>query len=126
MSSTAQMRIDLLSKIEADTSIAAYSALAPQGQSAPYVVLYVVSNSDDLTHDGATGLPLYRVQLSIYAATIASADNIGDQIKDSLHGFRGTVNLTTFGWVQHTSENDDFEPDTGLRVKHLDFLITTN
>lgn len=60
-----------------------------QGQSLPFVVMYVVSGVRDYTMAGASGYVATRVQFDCRGTTAAQARSVADALTDRLSGFRG-------------------------------------
>lgn len=103
-----------------------YWMRAPQAVAKPFVVLQVVTNLPDVTHQGPSGLVAGRVQADCYAETYGSAKAVSRAVTGRLSGYRGTVSGTVFDGIFKDSERDGYEdevsPDKLYRVS-MDFIL---
>jgi hypothetical protein len=79
-----------------------------QGTPAPRVVLTLVSDQPDYTHDGPTGYRQTQVQVDIYAPTYGAAKDAARKIEAHLSGLRAGLILGAF-----KVGSRDFPPDLG-------------
>jgi hypothetical protein len=101
-----------------------YGAIFPQRLPAtPAACVSVVSGSEDLLHDGPSGMEDLRIQVTIASTTVASVEGVRDGVKAQLHGW---VPTGIGGWCQHSGEFDYFDEETRLHHKAMDFRILTN
>lgn len=84
-------------RLEADAGVGAicadriYPAMAPQSAVLPFIT-YIVISEPHLHHmGGASGLAMPRVQVDCFAATSLQAASLGEAVRASIQGFRGTV-----------------------------------
>lgn len=79
-----------------------------QGKGTPRVVLTVVSDLPNMTHDGPSGYVQTRVQVDIFAAGYAAAKKAARAIETELSGLRAGLILGAF-----KVGGRDFPPDLG-------------
>ena len=96
-----------------------YPATLPQGVTLPAIRYQQIDDPAGLTHSGPD-LNHPRIQLTAVASTYASAEAIATALKTALHGKKlwGTGGVS---WV--ASNVDDFEPETGLYMRHMDIQM---
>lgn len=95
-----------------------------QGQAAPRLVLTMVSDLANYTHDGPSGYVQNRVQIDVYAATYAEAQGLVAAINDALSGLRAGMILGAF-----RAGRRDYPPETGadtLARVSVDYMIHHN
>lgn len=84
-------------RLEADSGVGAlcgdriYPALAPRSAVLPFVTYAVVSEPHLHHMGGASGLAMPRVQIDCWSATSLGAAALGEAVRASIQGFRGTV-----------------------------------
>ena len=82
-----------------------------QGQTLPFVVMYVVSGITDYTMAGATGYVETRVQFDARGRSAAEARSIAEAIRDRLSGFSGVFAgfhfMASFEQGQRTRHDKD-------------------
>lgn len=79
-----------------------------QGVPVPRVVLTMVSDVPDMTHDGPSGYRQSRVQIDVYGASYGAAKDVARKIEAALSGLRAGVILGAF-----KTGGRDFPPDLG-------------
>jgi hypothetical protein len=79
-----------------------------QGKPSPRIVLSMVSDVPNVTHDGPSGYRQSRVQIDIYATTYAAAKDASRRIETDLSGLRAGLILGAF-----KAGSRDFPPDLG-------------
>jgi hypothetical protein len=62
--------------------------LRPQGDPLPAITLWTISDRDDVTHDGPSGLVETRVQVDCWARTAGAAKLLGRKVRSLLSGAR--------------------------------------
>lgn len=80
----------------------------PQGAGVPRVVLTMVSDVPNVTHDGPSGYRQSRVQIDVFAGDYARAKDITRKIETDLSGLRAGLILGAFKLGSR-----DFPPDLG-------------
>lgn len=96
-----------------------------QGAAVPAVILTVVSNIPDYTHDGET-IGTHRVQIDCWAKTFSSAVAVGRAVDAALSGYKGG----SFQGIFKDAERQSFE--TGAEAAErfyrvsLDYMIWHN
>lgn len=61
----------------------------PQGVPLPGIVLTVIDDLEQVTHQGPDGLSQARVQVDCYADTYSQAKTLGRAVRLALNGYRG-------------------------------------
>lgn len=96
---------------------------APDDDAVPFIILTVITDQREAAHDGATGLATSMVQAEAWAADQAHAEALRDAILDQLHGWRGTVGATVFGYVLHDASREAFDDAANLSRAAADLRI---
>lgn len=95
-----------------------------QGQASPRVVLTLVGDLANYTHDGPSGYVQNRVQIDVYAATYGQAKTTIRSIDAVLSGLRAGLILGAFRVGRR-----DYPPETGaetLARVSVDYMIHHN
>jgi hypothetical protein len=98
----------------------------PQGQALPALVLNTISDVQEYTLDGATGINESRVQVDCYASNYGAAKQLSRSVLRLLSAYQGGG----FQGVFHVSSRDDYaggsnEPEGASRVS-MDYIIHFN
>lgn len=108
-------------KPEAQTSTyyKVYPVVAPQGTTAPYIVVSQQSKIN-LAHDNC-GYE-YSIQVVSYAKSYDEVTELNDAVISALRSqTNGTVNGLPFGFEEVTNESDGFDKDNSLYAKITTF-----
>lgn len=98
---------------------------APPGTEPPYGVITIISAPREDTHAGGDGVVEARIQIDWFADTDTEATARFEETQTALEGF-GFVGVRSGIVVSRClldNEYDNYEPDTGLHRKSLDYLI---
>jgi len=100
----------------------------PQDATYPAWSYQIVDDEEVLSHSGGTGFYKARVQIQVTAKETASASayvnaaNIADKIRQTLNGFKGTMNGLQVEFCK-TMSNDDWADQKQLPTSSIDVLI---
>ena len=99
-----------------------YWGVAPQGAPPPYLVLNVISATDNPHMQGAGGFFQYRVQVDSYGADRPAARNLSRAVRGEINGTRaGEIRLVLFDAEREIFESGaDGRP---FRFSH-DYIVT--
>ncbi len=101
-----------------------YNVTAPQNAVAlPYVTFQRISEVEEKTLDGPSGLYRDRWQFDCYGNTRASVDAVGDAIYAALAGFRGTLGIIQLSSITLSNRSDLFESVTRLDRDSHDYIV---
>lgn len=96
--------------------------IAPQGQPLPYVVMNIISATDNPHMQGAGGFWQYRVQIDSYAEDRPTARTLSRAVRGELNGTRnGEIRLILFDAERETYESGAADRPFGFSQ---DFIIT--
>lgn len=104
----------------------AYSLVAPQNVTKPYVRFQRIDTPREYSHQGYSGLAHPRFQFSVFAETPESAKAVVDQVRTALQGYVGTMGGSGGVTVQAAmvvDERDNYEPDTKLYREDIDVIL---
>lgn len=96
---------------------------APQGATAPYVVLQVISAGTDFTMQGASGYRQSRVQADAYSQSYTSAKKISRAVTSALSARRTGQIQSIFPDGERDLPAADAGEVTNLFRVSLDFMI---
>lgn len=96
-----------------------------QGAALPRVVLQVVSEVPNYTHDGPSGFVQNRVQIDVYAPTYRAAHDAAELIDTALSGLRAGLILGAFKAGRRDNPPDLGAGETLARIS-LDYMIHHN
>ncbi len=74
-----------------EVSTRIYPQTAPNGTAYPFITFSVISETNDHSMTGATGLANPIIQVDIWSATIASRVSGSEAIRNALDGFTGDM-----------------------------------
>ena len=100
-----------------------YPVVAKQNAARPFIVYTGVSVEPHDTKSGVSTLDIVRVQFDIYADTHASAQDTADTLRTAIDGHTGSHGGRYIDGVRYLSESDDYEAETSLYRKSMDFQI---
>lgn len=104
----------------ADTDVQAavagrvYAMRMPDNPSKPSVVMQVVGSQHLTALSGSSGLASPLVQLDCYAATIAAARDLAEDVRLVLQGYRGTSAGVVIKGVTEWQDSDLYDDDISI------------
>jgi hypothetical protein len=102
----------IIARLLADSGVAAIVATRvfpgsrPQGSALPAAVLNRISGGPEYADDGEVGLEQGRMQIDCWAATYGEAKLLARAVTACLSAFEGTINTTTFEFIELENERD--------------------
>lgn len=111
----------------ADATIAAkignrlWAVRAAQATTVPYVVWQTISGIPTYAHDGPTGNEEIRIQFSIFAADVATCEDIRDAFRNRFDGYKGNWTTIRIGYCFSDNDVDSAADTAELRQKSIDF-----
>lgn len=93
-----------------------YPLVLPEGCARPAIVIQKISTDGFNSLDGANDLEYPRFQFSCYGESYSSAVSVALQLKEAV---KGSALLKEY----LSSERDDYEPETKLFRRTVDFMI---
>ena len=107
-------------RLAADTDVAAdvgtriFPRAMPQDATLPAIVYQLISSISDDAIGAAAGIVTALVQVDVYADTHLAANNLAEDVRDSLHGFAGTMGNETVRGLQLDNKFEGYlVPDDG-------------
>lgn len=100
-----------------------YPRKMPRNPVFPLILYSRVSTRRGATHSGPDGLAEPRIQFDVYAQDPDQADAAAEQLRLSIHGFRGQMGDVEVGSALVVNEQDADDPVTGLFRRVLDAQI---
>lgn len=94
-----------------------------QDSDLPAVSYQLISQRDDVLHDGPQGLPDARLQLDCWADSYASARALAEAIRTAVHAYRGMMGVVNVQRAKVENIVDGFEPNTGQQRVIMDVLL---
>lgn len=91
---------DFIARLAADTSVTAlvstriYDTRAPQAPAKPYIVCQEISATRAPDLSGSSGAVNTLMQVSCRGVSAISARSVGEQVRDLMDGYRGTMGST--------------------------------
>jgi hypothetical protein len=92
----------------------------------PFVTYQRISTPRELSHDGDQHYAEARVQINAWATRTDTASGylqakqLADEVRQTLHGFKGTAGGVTVGMILITNDRDDRDPQRSLERVMLD------
>ncbi len=125
------MEADLIAKLLASSGVTALVSTRinwkrrPQGSALPAIVLHKISGTPDVTHGGASGLRVSRIQADCWGASYGSAKAVARAIESAITAQTFTQGSTRFDVILIDSERDDTsdESNTPLFRTSLDLIV---
>lgn len=120
------MLADLVAYLKANVAAVGnrvYPAPLPQGATKPALTYWRVDDIPTYGYAGDLGLNTARVQLDIWADTLASIETVKGQLKSALSGFRGQMGSTTVGGAFLLDFRDALDAESGTRRGIMDVQI---
>lgn len=105
-----------------------YIGYAEQDAALPFVVAHQIDGVHEHHMAAATGFVQGRFQFNCHAQTTVSAENVAEQLRQSLDGFRGTMGSVFVSTCHMDAERDDTAPPVegahrGIYTVQHDYLI---
>ena len=110
--------------IGSSSSARAYHLRLPEGVTLPAVTYQRISRVGFPDYAGDTDLATRRIQVDSWAGTGESAASLGEEIRKSLDGFRGTVATVAIRGAFLVDEAQEYEVETGLHRLRQDFMVS--
>jgi len=107
-----------------------YNDLAPESQSAPFIVGTIITDNRWRAINGPSGMTQTTVQVDLYADGIEDRASYGRQIRQALDGYRGTVAIGSdtlrIGGISLQNQLSFLEDGTDPKLYRLsgDYLVT--
>ena len=107
------VKSSLITYLKAETNLSAligdriYIGWAEQGTTLPYIVAHQIDAIHEHHMASATGLVQGRFQFDCYGQTTVAAENVAEQVRQSLDGFRGAMGSVFVSTCHLESERDD-------------------
>ncbi len=125
------MEADLIAKLLASSGVTALVSTRinwsrrPQGSALPAIVLHRIDGLPDVTHGGASGLVVSRIQADCWAASYGAAKAVARAIETAITAQTFTQGSTRFDVILIDSERDDTsdQSDTPLFRTSLDLMV---
>jgi hypothetical protein len=97
----------------------------PQGEPLPCIVLHRIDGVPDVTHGGASGLVVSRVQVDCWGASFGSAKSIARAVQTAITAQTFTQGATRFDVILIADERDSTfdENNTPIFRTSLDLMI---
>lgn len=96
-----------------------------QGEALPAIVLHRISGTPDVTHAGASGLVVSRVQVDCWGSTYSSAKAVARAVEAAITAQTFTQGAIRFDVILIDAERDDTDdeaPETLFRTS-LDLMV---
>lgn len=117
----------LVAILEADAGVGAlvsariYPLELPERVTLPAIRYQRISTSPEAAHTGDSGLARARLQLTVHAATYASAAAVAEALRAALHGKKGLFGAGSASFV--ANDVSDREETSGQYVRHVDIEV---
>lgn len=96
----------------------------PQAEALPAIVLHVIDRLPDVTHGGASGLLVSRVQVDCWGASFGSAKAVARAVEAAITAQSFTQGVVRFDAILIDAERDDTSDETTpLFRTSLDLII---
>jgi len=100
-----------------------YPRRLPQGPTLPAIAYQRIDTRRQHDMAGPDGLPRARMQLSMWAASVAAAEELAAAVRGRLDGYRGAWGSVTVGACLCVGERDLDDPETGRNAVVQDYMI---
>jgi hypothetical protein len=100
-----------------------YPLRVPQDVVLPAVVYQVITDIEEHTHDGPSGLVQARMQMTYHGSTYSEAKSVKDAILASIDGFSGTMGSTAVASVESQAASDSWSTAHEVPVVRQDFMV---
>lgn len=99
-----------------------WPVIAPQVAELPNVIVYMVSEDDEMLLRGTAGFPEARVSVECRAATFTAANALGEAVKTALLPLhRAAFAGVLVSFAKASTDLTDFADDTRTHRRILDF-----
>lgn len=97
----------------------------PTRSTMPAITLYLVSEVEDYTVRGASGLARSRVSVECLAQTAVGADELGEIVKGALKDFRQASfqGFTDVAIMKEGTDAHDYEENQPVHRRIIDFTV---
>lgn len=118
------MESDLLAVLEGNAGVSAlvgariYPLILPQRVTLPAIRYQVISTIPQPTHNGASGLRQYRIQLSVHAATYSAAQAVAEALHTALDAKKAVFGSGTSCTV--ANDVPGYDEESGQYMRHVD------
>lgn len=118
------MEEDLVAVLAANVGVSAlvgariYPLILPQRVTLPAIRYQVISTIPQPTHNGASGLRQYRIQLSVHATTYSSAQAVAEALYTALDAKKAVFGSGTSCTV--VNDVPDYDEESGQYMRHVD------
>ena len=89
----------------------------------PAISYQLISQRDDILHDGPKGLPDARVQFDCWADDYAGAKALAAAVKTAVHAYKGLMGDVQVERARVENIVDGYEPNTGRQRVVIDALL---
>lgn len=100
-----------------------YPLRVPQDVALPASAYQVISDSEEHSHDGPSGLVSARLQFTHHGATYEAAKEAAAAVRESIDGFSGTMGSTTVDGVESQRAWDSWVEGYSTPTVRQDFLV---
>jgi len=101
-----------------------YPAPAPDEIVVPFATYEIISNEPHDTKTGVSFLDRFRVQVDCWAKDASEAASISAAIRTALDRYTpGLVGTANVDGIRYENEHPDYDPDTKLRRKSVDYFL---
>ena len=100
-----------------------HPARLPQDPTFPSVVFKKISKPRIVSQQGDSGLSNPRYQFTCWAIRYSVAEEIAQELRISLSGFKGTMNGRRVYAAFNENELDHVDPDTGAYAQIVDVIF---
>ena len=99
-----------------------YPNTAPQGAAIPYCTYQIISNTEDLVHEGAGGLKTTRFQINAVAGRYADTITLDDGLK-TLHGTTTSAGGCNINLISYEDSDDRHDTDLDYHYRSVDLIF---
>ena len=100
-----------------------YPDILPQAPTYPAITLLRIASTRTFVHAGASTLARVRFQIDCWGRTYSQAHDLGDTIRRSMNGYRGSFQGTEVPGAFLRAEHDLYEPDGDVHRLSQDWEV---
>ncbi len=125
----ARLEAAIYSVLSADLGLTAlvstriYPLLLPQNAILPALTYARVSTERESAFVSDPGLSTARIQVDVWADTVASVQNVAEEVRGALHRYRGTIATVVIEESHIENEIMMYEPETEIYHIVQDYMI---